>query len=110
MQRAMDETERRRNKQIMYNLQRGITPIGVVKRVKDLIDGVYNIEDARQELKAAQEEAQYEAMSEKELGRAIKRLEKQMYDHAKNLEFEKAAAVRDELSRLRLHAFGAAVP
>jgi excinuclease ABC subunit B len=110
MRRAMDETERRRNKQITYNLQRGITPIGVVKRVKDLIDGVYDVEDARQELKAAQEEAQYEAMNEKELGRAIKRLEKQMYDFAKNLEFEKAAAARDELSRLRLHAFGATVP
>jgi excinuclease ABC subunit B len=110
MQRAMGETERRRNKQILFNLQRGITPIGVVKRVKDLIDGVYDIDDARQELKAAQEEAQYEAMSEKELGRAIKRLEKQMYDYAKNLEFEKAAAARDELSRLRLHAFGAVVP
>src|SRR5579863_6075315 len=110
MRRAIDETERRRNKQILYNLQRGITPIGVVKRVKDLIDGVYDIEDARQELKAAQQEAQYEAMSEKELGRAIKRLEKQMYEFAKNLEFEKAAAARDELSRLRLHAFGAAVP
>jgi excinuclease ABC subunit B len=110
MRRAMDETERRRNKQILYNLQRGITPIGVVKRVKDLIDGVYDVEDARQVLKAAQEEAQYEAMNEKELGRAIKRLEKQMYDFAKNLEFEKAAAARDELSRLRLHAFGAVVP
>jgi excinuclease ABC subunit B len=110
MRRAMDETERRRNRQILHNLQRGITPVGVVKRVKDLIDGVYDVEDARQELKAAQEEAQYEAMSEKELGRAIKRLEKQMYDYAKNLEFEKAAAARDELSRLRLHAFGAVVP
>jgi excinuclease ABC subunit B len=110
MKRAMGETERRRNKQILFNLQQGITPVGVVKRIKDMIDGVYNMDDARAELKAAQAEAQYEAMSEKELGRAIKRLEKQMYDHAKNLEFEKAAAARDELSRLRQHAFGAAVP
>ncbi len=110
MKRAMGETERRRNKQILFNLQQGITPIGVVKRIKDMIDGVYDMDSARIELKAAQAEAQYEAMSEKELGRAIKRLEKQMYDHAKNLEFEKAAAARDELSRLRQHAFGATVP
>jgi excinuclease ABC subunit B len=110
MKRAMGETERRRNKQILFNLQQGITPVGVVKRIKDLIDGVYNMDDARIELKAAQAEAQYEAMSEKELGRAIKRLEKQMYDYAKNLDFEKAAATRDELSRLRQHAFGAVVP
>jgi excinuclease ABC subunit B len=110
MKRAMGETERRRNKQILFNLQQGITPIGVVKRIKDMIDGVYDMDSARIELKAAQAEAKYEAMSEKELGRAIKRLEKQMYDHAKNLEFEKAAAARDELSRLRQHAFGATVP
>jgi excinuclease ABC subunit B len=110
MKRALGETERRRNKQILFNLQQGITPVGVVKRIKDMIDGVYDMDSARIELKAAQAEAQYEAMSEKELGRAIKRLEKQMYDHAKNLEFEKAAAARDELSRLRQHAFGATVP
>jgi excinuclease ABC subunit B len=110
MRRAIGETERRRNKQILFNLQRGITPIGVVKRIKDMIDGVYDMDNARLEMKAAQAEARYETMSEKELGRAIKRLEKQMYDHAKNLEFEKAAAARDELSRLRQHAFGATVP
>jgi excinuclease ABC subunit B len=110
MRRAMGETERRRNKQILFNLEQGITPIGVVKRIKDLIDGVYDVDSAREELKAAQTEARYEAMSEKELGRAIKRLEKEMYDHAKNLEFEKAAATRDELARLRQHAFGATVP
>ncbi len=110
MKRAMGETERRRNKQILFNLQQGITPIGVVKRIKDMIDGVYSIDDARVELKAAQAEARYEAMSEKELGRNIKRLEKEMYGYAKNLDFEKAAASRDELSRLRKLAFGATVP
>ena len=110
MRRAIGETERRRNKQLAFNKAQGITPIGVVKRIKDMIDGVYDMASAQEELKAAQAEAQYDAMSEKELGRAIQKLEKQMYDYAKNLEFEKAAAARDELSRLRQHAFGVPVP
>ena len=110
MRRAIGETERRRNKQLAFNEKQGITPKGVVKRIKDLIDGVYDMDIAQAELEAAQVEARYEAMSEKELGRAIKRLEKEMYDHAKNLEFEKAAAARDQLASLRQHAFGATVP
>jgi excinuclease ABC subunit B len=110
IRRAIGETERRRNKQLAFNEKQGITPKGVVKRIKDLIDGVYDMDIAQEELKAAQVEARYEAMSEKELGRAIKRLEKEMYDHAKNLEFEKAAAARDQLASLRQHFFGATVP
>jgi excinuclease ABC subunit B len=110
MRRAIGETERRRNKQLAFNVKQGITPKGVVKRIKDLIDGVYDMDVAQEELKAAQAEARYEAMSEKELGRTIKRLEKEMYDHAKNLEFEKAAAARDQLASLRQHVFGVAAP
>src|SRR5512144_830318 len=91
MKRAIAETDRRRNKQISFNAKHNITPIGVQKRIKDLIDGVYDAEDARQELKAAQEGARYEAMSEKQLAREFKALEKQMLDYARNLEFEKAA-------------------
>ncbi len=106
MKRAMAETERRRTKQLAHNAEHGITPVGVTKRIKDIIDGVYDGEALQRELKVAQEAAKYEAMSEKALAREIKRLEKAMQDHAKNLEFEQAAAARDELFRLKQLAFG----
>ena len=109
MGRAMAETERRREKQIAFNKEHGIEPRGVVKRIKDIIDGIYDAGSAQKELKAAQQQAGYEAMSEKALAREIKRLEKLMGEHAKNLEFEKAAATRDELFRLKERVFGAAV-
>ncbi len=109
MRRAIDETDRRRAKQIAYNAQMGITPRGVVKRVKDIIDGVYNADDARAELKEMQQRAKFEDMSEKDLAKELKRLEKQMMEHAKNLEFEKAAAARDQLAILRERVFGANV-
>ena len=109
MRRAMDETERRRTKQMAHNEAHGITPKGVSKRIKDIIDGVYDPDAAQKELKAAQQQAVYETMSEKNLAKEIKRLEKQMLESAKNLEFEKAAAARDELFRLKQQAFGAAV-
>ena len=107
MSRAIGETERRRAKQIAHNEAHGITPRGVVKRIKDIIDGVYNVDDARATLKAAQERARYEDMSEKQVSKEIKRLEKLMLDHAKNLEFEKAAEVRDQLVHLKGQLFGA---
>jgi excinuclease ABC subunit B len=107
MKRAMAETERRRQKQVAHNAEHGIEPRSVIKRIKDLIDGVYDSSSAAQELKAAQEAAKYEAMSEKNLAREIKRLEKAMQDHAKNLEFELAGAARDELFRVRELVFGA---
>jgi excinuclease ABC subunit B len=107
MRRAIAETERRRQKQVAYNTEHGIQPRSVIKRIKDIIDGVYDSESAAQELKAAQESARYEAMSEKNLAREIKRLEKAMQVHARNLEFELAAAARDELFRVRELAFGA---
>jgi excinuclease ABC subunit B len=105
MRLAMDETERRRNKQILFNQAHGITPRSVHKRVKDLIDGVYSMETAQQQLKAAQTQARYEAMSETQLAKEIKSLEKQMHEAAKNLEFEKAAEYRDELKRLKNKLF-----
>ena len=107
MRRAIGETDRRRAKQVAFNAARGIEPKGVSKRIKDIIDGVYDDDDARAGLKAAEEQARYEAMTEKELGREIKRLEKQMLDHARNLEFEKAAAARDQLMTLKRAVFGA---
>ena len=107
MRRAIDETERRRNRQLAHNQANGIVPASVHKRIKDIIDGVYDSTAATTELKAAQEAAHYEAMSEKQLAREIKRLEKAMQDHARNLEFEQAAAARDELFRIKKLAFGA---
>jgi excinuclease ABC subunit B len=106
MRRAIGETERRRRKQIAWNEARGITPRGVSKRIKDLIDGVYDAEGAAAELKAAQDEARYEAMSEKQVAREIRRLEKDMIGHARNLEFEKAAQLRDQLAELKKRVFG----
>jgi excinuclease ABC subunit B len=108
MRRAMGETERRRAKQIAYNQARGITPKGISKRVKDIIDGVYDQEAAREELRAAQNEARYEAMSEKDLTRELKRLEREMLAAARNLEFELAAQLRDQLKVLRERLFIAA--
>ncbi|KND58230.1 Excinuclease ABC subunit B [Candidatus Paraburkholderia schumanniana] len=109
MKRAIDETERRRAKQIAHNEKMGITPRGVEKRIKDIIDGVYNADEARAELKEAQARAKFEDMSGKQIAKEIKRLEKQMMDHAKNLEFEKAAQTRDQLALLRQRVFGANV-
>jgi excinuclease ABC subunit B len=107
MRKAIDETERRRAKQVAFNTAHNITPVGIKKNIRELIDGVYSPQEAREELSAAQEHAKYEAMSEKQVSKEIKRLEKQMLGHAKNLEFEKAAQVRDQLRILKEQLFGA---
>ncbi len=107
MKKAIGETERRRNKQIAFNLEHGITPKSIVKRIKDLIDGVYSEKSGKEAEKLQMQKALVEDMSEKDISREIKRLEKQMLDHAKNLEFEKAARVRDQLHILKSQAFGA---
>jgi excinuclease ABC subunit B len=109
MKLAMDEADRRRKIQLAFNAEHGITPKGVTKRIKDIIDGVYDKDEAQRERKAAQEQASYESMSEKMLTKEIKRIEKAMHDAAKNLEFEKAAQFRDQLKKLKLQAFGAEV-
>jgi excinuclease ABC subunit B len=107
MRRAMDETERRRAKQIAHNLAMGITPKALNKKIRDLIDGVVSDKTAKEEVRAAKAAAEVESMSEKDLGKRIKTLEKQMLEHARNLEFEQAARVRDQLALLREQAFGA---
>ena len=110
MKKAMGETERRRIKQIAHNEAHGITPRSIVKRVRDLIDGVYSEKagkDAERLEQEAMQRAQVEDMSEKDVAREIKRLEKLMLEHARNLEFEQAARVRDQLTRLKDQAFGA---
>ncbi|MDY0747526.1 excinuclease ABC subunit UvrB [Paucibacter sp. R3-3] len=108
MRKAMGETERRRTKQLAFNEANGIVPRGVSKRIKDLIDGVYSEKPGRDDQKLLQAAA-VEELSEKDLGKRIALLEKQMMEHARNLEFEKAARVRDQLAQLREQAFGAAV-
>ncbi|WP_108646525.1 excinuclease ABC subunit UvrB [Polynucleobacter rarus] len=107
MKKAMDETERRRTKQTSFNLEHGITPKGVSKRIKDIIDGVYDVDDEKALWQNAREKAKFEEMSEKDLAKEIKRLEKEMVEFARNLEFEKAAQARDRLAKIRSMAFGA---
>jgi excinuclease ABC subunit B len=102
IKRAIAETDRRRAKQVIYNESHGITPTGVMKRIKDMIDGVYDASEAQ----VAEEEARYGAMSEKQLAREIKALEKKMLQHARNLEFEEAAHARDQLAELKKKVFG----
>jgi len=111
MARAIGETERRREKQVAHNLAMGITPKALNKRVKDLIDGVYSEKAGREADRLAAESAlraSVDDMSAKDVSREIKRLEKLMLDHARNLEFEKAASVRDQLSHLKAQVFGSA--
>jgi excinuclease ABC subunit B len=107
MKRAIGETDRRRAKQTEFNSKRGITPIGISKQVRDMIEGARDFQDVQLQLKAAQEQARYESMSEKQLAREIKQLEKQMLEYARNLEFEKAAEARDRLAELKRNFFGA---
>jgi len=106
MKKAIDETERRRAKQVAFNEANGITPKSVVKRIKDIIDGVYNAEEAAAIRIEQKRQKAFEALDEKSLAKELKRLEKEMLQAAQNLEFEKAAKLRDELKQLREKAFG----
>ena len=110
MRKAMDETQRRRAKQMAYNVENGIQPQAIVKRVKDLIDGVYSEKSVRaadEQNRAAVHVERWDGMSEAELTKAIKKMEKEMLEHAKNLEFEAAARLRDQLAVLKQKLFGA---
>ncbi len=107
MRRALDETGRRREKQVAHNAAHGIVPRGVRKQVRELIDGVFDPQQAREDLAAERQQAQFEALGEKGAAKEIRRLEKQMLEHARNLEFEKAARVRDQLAALKERIFGA---
>jgi excinuclease ABC subunit B len=106
MRKAIDETERRRNKQIAHNLAHGITPLGVQKAIKDMIDGVYDPDEEKRVMKDAKAKAEYGAMDEKTREKTLKVLEKAMLDAARNLEFEKAAEMRDQLTKLKEEMFG----
>ena len=110
MQAAIGETERRRARQLEWNARMGITPVGVQKRIKDIIDGVYDADAGREQMKAASAKRKYEAMPEKDLEKELKRLEREMLEAAKNLEFERAAALRDQLFQLKQALFGVQLP
>lgn len=110
MKCAMDETERRRTVQMAFNKANGIEPKGITKKIKDIIDGIYNKDEAQRERKALQDQSNFESLSEKQLAKEMKRLEKSMHDAAKNLEFEKAADFRDQLKQLKMKIFGAEMP
>ena len=107
MSKAIGETERRRARQVIYNQVHGITARSIVKKVRDLIDGVYSEKASKEMEKQELQRAMTQDMSEKDIAREIKRLEKQMLEHARNLEFEKAAQARDRLGELRRTVFGA---
>jgi excinuclease ABC subunit B len=109
MKKAIGETERRRARQMAFNEENGITPRSITKRIRDLIDGVYSEKASKEQEKQELQRAMVEDMSEKDISRKIRQLEKQMLEHARNLEFEKAARVRDQLALLKEQAFGAAV-
>jgi excinuclease ABC subunit B len=111
MRAAIDETERRREKQRAHNEAHGITPKGVEKAVRDIIEGVMErgprgmrrLNQTAKEL--AETKARYGDLGPRELGKTLKRLEKEMYEHARNLEFEEAARLRDEIHLLRQEHF-----
>ncbi|WP_255991905.1 excinuclease ABC subunit UvrB [Chitinolyticbacter albus] len=107
MKRAIGETERRRAKQMAFNIEHGISPKSVTKRIKDIIDGVYNEEDAAAARLEAKRLRLVDELDEKQLAKELKRIEKDMLEAARNLEFEKAAKLRDELKQLRERVFGA---
>ncbi len=108
MQRAIDETNRRREKQEVYNKEHGITPKGIAKKIHDVMEGARteNKPSSVRYLKVAEQSLKYGHMSQTELAKNIKALEKSMYEHAKNLEFEQAAKVRDEVLHLQQYAIG----
>jgi excinuclease ABC subunit B len=113
MRAAIGETERRRARQVAYNREHHITPRGIVKEIRDIIDGTPQARMGRREagsLMAAEQSAEYQAMSPDALARELTRLEKQMYAHARNLEFEQAAALRDRIEAIKALQFGLAQP
>lgn len=106
MKAALNETNRRRQKQEDFNREHGIVPQGVKKAVREIIDGVYRGPDVAPELSASDALP----MDEKTLSKRLRELEEEMMSYAKNLDFEKAARVREELMALRKQAFGASAP
>jgi excinuclease ABC subunit B len=109
MQRAIDETDRRRAVQVAFNVEHGITPKGVKRSIMDIMEGAYGSATARgkKNMMAAEKKAEYNAMlsDPKAVTVRIKQLETKMMAAARNLEFEEAARIRDEIHQMREHAF-----
>ena len=110
MRKAMDETSRRRTKQLAHNEQHGITPQTIRKRIADVMEGAYanakGKSKTRGEKKVAEEAAEYRSLTPDQALKQIKKLEEKMLQHAKNLEFEQAASVRDQIGHIRVRVFG----
>ena len=110
MQRALDETERRRAKQVAFNQEHGITPTGIEKRIADIMEGAYAgmPGSPKKYAKVAEEVIEYAGLPPDKLLAKLKKLEEQMYQHARNLEFEEAARVRDQIRHVRAANLGIA--
>ncbi len=107
MQRAIDETDRRREKQIAHNLEHGITPMGIIKSIRGgMDDSKSKKEEKLRFAEVAEEHAKYASLSPQQLAKRIQQIESAMYKHAQNLEFEEAAKLRDELDKVRKMALG----
>jgi excinuclease ABC subunit B len=109
MQRAIDETERRREKQMAHNLEHNITPAGIVKSIRGGMDDAKSAEGKQKLQKVAEEHAKYASLTPQQLAKRIQQIENAMYKHAQNLEFEEAAKLRDELEQVRKLALGPVV-
>ena len=108
MQRAMDETDRRREKQEAFNRDNNITPVGIVKRVTDVMDVGYGSNFNQRQShsdKVAEATKEYSGLNAKQLDKALKKLENAMYEHAQNLEFEDAAKTRDKIALVKEQYF-----
>lgn len=103
MKKALDETERRRSKQVAYNKEHGITPKGIKKSIADVMEGAYGkgAGSAKEYAKVAEEVIEYGSMTAKQLAQKIKSLETDMYKHAQNLEFEEAGRIRDQIEHIK---------
>jgi excinuclease ABC subunit B len=107
MKSAIDETNRRREKQIAFNLENNITPVGVIKKIKDIIEGTFDKAEVDLNRALKKEEARYDHLNEKQMAKEIQKIEKTMQTAARNLEFEKAAQLRDEAKFLKERLYGA---
>ena len=105
MEYAIDETQRRREKQMEFNKKHGITPKTVIRKIHDLKDGFDASSETGSRLKVAEQSANYNIETPKQLAQLIAKLEKTMFEHAKNMEFEQAATIRDEIARIKSSQF-----
>jgi len=107
MRRAMDEMGRRREKQIAYNKEHGITPASIVKKIKDIIESAEDTDEFKRQQSVRKENRKYEDMTEPQMIKEINKLDKAMHKAAKNLEFEEAAKIRDQIKYLKEQVYGA---